>query len=628
MSAAMLAGAVAWAQMAPAAAFSADWRHIGNSAVQLALPSAATGPVDRVWYSTDGGAFYARTHSGRTFQTTDFDIWKQVVDTAALPPSASNETAPNSPEPGARVRGRGVRLYSFAMNAFRSDDGGETWTNLTEYKNASILGAALSDMAVSPLNPDEVTVSNAAGVWRSVDAGLTWTGLNTALPNLPVRRIFTVPSGTVGLRLGLSIENAPELEWAPGERTAWRVVQGIEAQRESALKQFAGQALNVRITAVSSSGDAIYAGSADGRLWTSLDKGATWSPPWESPGAGPVEAIYVDPKDARTAVAAFGAHSKPLDSRLTPMHVARTMNGGLFWDNVTGNLPDAAAHGVTADRTSGAVYVATGDGVFLAVMDLASAGRPGVWTPAGSGLPDAPAMDVRLDSGGNQLYVAVDGYGVYAAMAPHRFRDARVVNAADYSGRAAAPGSLLSVLGARVDAARAGALIVPVLASDGNGTQIQVPFGASGDNIALSLQASDKTIAAGFPLREVSPAIFVDPDGTPMILDGDSGEMLDASKPAHSGTRIQILATGLGRVDPEWPTGTPAPAANPPRVIAPLRAYLDQRQLEIGRAVLAPYVGYYLIEIELPRIVDAGPAELYIEAAGQPSNRVRLYIEP
>ena len=35
----------------------------------------------------------------------------------------------------------------------------------------------------------------------------------------------------------------------------------------------------------------------------------------------------------------------------------------------------------------------------------------------------------------------------------------------------------------------------------------------------------------------------------------------------------------------------------------------------------------YLIEIQLPRIADAGPAELYIEAEGQQSNRVRLYVE-
>lgn len=607
------------------------WRHIGNGAIELALPSVATGPVDRVWYSSDGETLYARTHSGRTFSTSDFETWKPIEDASVVPPLDGDPAAPNSPEPGARARARGGKMYGFARNAFRSDDNGTSWVNLTAYKGASILGTPLSDLAVSPVNAEEVSVANAAGVWRSVDAGLTWSGLNSSLPNLPVRRLYGVPAGMRGVRIGLALDWAAELEWAPGEKRAWHVSDAHVSdatQDEARLKQLAARTLNASITAVGAAGDAVYAGSPDGLLWASLDKGATWSMPWGNVEAGPVEAIFADPKDPRTALAVFGAHPKPLSPGVQPVHVMRTMNAGLFWDQTTANLPDVAAHGVTADRPSQAIYVATDAGVFYTTMDLGSAGRPGSWSLVSNGLPSAPAMDVRLDAGANQLYVALDGYGVYATIAPHRFRDARVVNAADYSGRAAAPGSLLSVLGATVTAARYGNGTVPVLASDSGGTQIQVPFEAKGQNLALALDSSRGPIVTGFPLRDVSPAIFIDPDGAPMILDGDSGAMLDAGRPAHSGSRIQILATGLGRVDPDWPTGTPGPAADPPRVVAPVRAYLDQTPVDVSRAVLAPYIGFYLIEIELPRIVNAGPAEIYIEAEGQPSNRVRLYIEP
>jgi len=616
------AGTLAMAQV------DSDWRHIGNGAIELALPSAATGPVDRVWYSVDGETLYARTRSGRTFSTSDLETWKPLADAAAVPPLDGDLAAPNSPELGARLRARAGRMYSFARNAFRSDDNGMSWVNLTAYKGTSILGSPLSDLAVSPLNGDEITVANAAGVWRSVDAGLTWSGLNASLPNLPVRRLYGLPAGMRGLRIGLALDWAPELEWVPGEKTAWHVSDATDSQDETRLKQLAARTLNATITAVGAAGDAVYAGSSDGSLWASLDKGATWNMPWANVEAGPVEAIFVDPKDPRTALAVFGAHPKPLSAGVPPVHVMRTMNAGLFWDQTTANLPDVAAHGVTADRPSQAIYVATDAGVFYTTMDLGSAGRPGSWTLVSIGLPSAPAMDVRLDAGANQIYAALDGYGVYATIAPHRFRDARVVNAADYSGRAAAPGSLLSVLGARVTAARYGNGTVPILASDSSGTQIQVPFEAKGQNVALALDSSRGPIVTGFPLRDVSPAIFVDSDGAPMILDGDSGAMLDAGQPAHSGSRIQILATGLGRVDPDWPTGTPGPAADPPRVVAPVRAYLDQTPVDVTRAVLAPYIGFYLIEIELPHIVNAGPAEIYIEAEGQPSNRVRLYIEP
>ena len=47
------------------------------------------------------------------------------------------------------------------------------------------------------------------------------------------------------------------------------------------------------------------------------------------------------------------------------------------------------------------------------------------------------------------------------------------------------------------------------------------------------------------------------------------------------------------------------------------------------RATLAPgYVGLYLIELQLPALVNAGPAEFYISADGQESNRVRVHLEP
>jgi uncharacterized protein (TIGR03437 family) len=98
--------------------------------------------------------------------------------------------------------------------------------------------------------------------------------------------------------------------------------------------------------------------------------------------------------------------------------------------------------------------------------------------------------------------------------------------------------------------------------------------------------------------------------------------------PAHSRGRIQILATGLGRVTPDWPTGLAAPTESPPKVAAPVNVYLDRQPVEVTRAVLAPYIGFYLVELEVPKIVNYGPAELYLEVAGQPSNRVRVYIQP
>jgi uncharacterized protein (TIGR03437 family) len=609
---------------------SLDWRHIGNAAIELSMPSVATGPVGRVWYSDDGSLLYARTVSGRIFVTTDFEQWKLAQDQSIIPPVSPSPETMTLPESGMKVRRQSTgstRFYGVGHNAYRSDDG-INWVNLTAYKGGSILGDGLADLAVSPRDPDQVVVASNTGVWQSMDGGLTWTGLNQFLPNLPTGRLRSVPNGVRGVRLSLA-GGTGEIEWAPGEKTAWRPVDGADLQRENLTKAALSQVLGHTISALGTSKDYIYAGDSEGRLQVSPDGGASWPQQFKLADLGAVESIWVDSNDPRVALAVLSTRPASAQSQTKPTYVLRTMNGGIFWDDITANLPDAAAaHGVAADRASGAVYVATDAGVFFTMTDLASAGSATSWASLSENLP-AAATDVKLDSGANQLYAALDGYGVYAAIAPHRFRDAKVVSAADYSSRPTAPGALLSVLGTRVQSATSANTVVPVLDASNTASQIQVPFEARGNTFSLSLQAAAGRLTVGLPLQSVSPAIFVDPEGTPLVMDADSGVLLDSTKPAHANSRIQILATGLGLVKPDWPTGLVAPQTDPPRVVASVKAYLDRVPVDVTQASLAPgYIGFYLIEVQLPQIVNAGPAELFVEAEGQLSNRVRLYIEP
>lgn len=613
--------------LTPGVTTGSEWRHIGNAAMELGLAALASGPVNRVWYSDDGQRLFARTRSGRVLVTDDFEHWSGAKN-AIEPIAAPLPGRPNAPESGAQLRqtSRPSRLYALGKSAYRSEDDGATWTNLTQYRGSNLLGDVLTDIAASPRDPDEITVASSEGVWRSLDGGMSWSGLNQSLPNLPVRKIAGLPTGTRGTRISLSGPGSVELEWHPGQKAAWGVVQNSGVAQEDSLRSTLSRRFGVSITAVTLQGAYMYAGSAEGQIWSSSDQGATWEAPLDRLGSA-VEAFYIDPKDPRIALAALGAHNPSLPGRSKNPHVLKTMNGGIFWDDWTANLSDAAAHGVTADPSSGAIYVASDAGVFLSISDLASAGSPANWTLVSSKLPGAAAMDVKLDASGSQLFVALDGPGVYATIAPHRFRDPRVVNAADLTSRASAPGGLLSVMGARVQSAQSGSTTVPVLDANDTASQIQVPFDAKGSALSLSLQTGSTHYNVGVALKAASPAIFVDPDGAPLVLDAESGVLLDSSKPARAKTRIQILATGLGRVTPEFPAGVAAPISDPPRVAAPVHVYLDTVPLEVKQAILAPgYIGFYLIEVELPAFVNAGASDLSIEAEGQDSNHVRIYV--
>jgi uncharacterized protein (TIGR03437 family) len=612
---ALAAAAVAAAQTAP------DWRRVGGSAVEMSLAGPATGPVREVWFSPAGNLLMARTASGKVFQTQDFENWTPA-DPAAEAPRPIPASAARMPEGGAVILQsprNPARTYSLGRQLFRSDDGGHSWQNLTAYRSDPVIGSGQHSLAISPADADQLVVANDYGVWRSMDGGMSWSGLNQLLPNLAVRRILSTPAGATGARV--AADGLGALELPPGGSVWQAAAASVSADPEAALRLRFSPVIGTELTAVSQVGRFVYAGSRDGRIWYSLDSGATFSETRMPQGvSGPVERIFVDPISPRVALAALAGRSA---------RVLRITQFGSFWDVLDGNLPDAAVHSVTADRASGAIYVATDKGVFFGRADLENSSTPAVnWADLNAGLPAAPATDVRLDPSAFQLYAALDGYGVFATAAPHRIGSLRIVNGGDFSTRAAAPGSLLSVLGGRVTSANASGRSYPILSGSDVETQIQVPFDAVGPNVSLALSTPAGPVTRDLAVQPVSPSILISRDGAAMLWDADSGLPLDFRNPAHAGGRLQIWATGLGRVSPDWPAGTLAPLDKPPSVIAQVKATLDGNPLQVTRATLVPgYVGFYLVEVQLPVAVNSGTSELFISAAGQESNRVQLSLE-
>jgi uncharacterized protein (TIGR03437 family) len=593
-----------------AAGQSVNWRRVGTSAVELMLAAPATGPVDTVWFGPDGRLF-ARTHSERTFETTDFEIWTPSA-AAVTPPAALHPQVARRPESGADVVAVGFgQIYALGRNLFRTEDAGLTWNNLTGYKTESVIGGGQRSVAAGPNG--QLVVANDHGVWRSMDGGLSWSGLNQGLPNLPVRRILSTAQGTAGTRI--AVEGVGAMELPPGTRV-WLPSQDDTLAREAQAKTGISQSIGAEVRALAAGNAYTYAGTADGRIWVWLQVTGAARQTDTGRVTGAVERIGVDPQHPQIALAAVGTQ------------VLHTMNGGLFWDHL--DAPNnAVVRGVTADSAAGAIYIATDQGVFWArkQLDTASTGQP-TWTSLNTGLQQAPATDVLLDPAGVRLYAAIDGYGVYSAVAPHRTRNLRVVNAADFSTRAAAPGGLLSVVGGRVNSATAGDLNFPVLAAADDGSQIQVPFEAAGPTVTLALATASGPVQIGMRVQPVSPAIFVTHEGVPMLQDAESGLLLDSRNAAKSGSRLLVFATGLGRVNPDWPTGMQAPLEGPPSVVASIHAYLNGTEIPVSRATLAPgYVGFYVVEVQIPTLNNAGVNELYITAGGVESNRVPIVIE-
>ena len=610
------------AQIASSAQPKADWRRIGTVTIAEGLASPSSGgAVERVSFLSDGRLQVA-LQGGRLWQTADGETWTRAE---SMPAAQRASGAVRLPEAGAILResksGPSL-LFAGGSQLWRSEDSGRTWRNLTQTRGGSVLGASVSDLAVDPENPDRIAVAAASGVWVSLDGGLSWQGWNEGLPAFRVKRILTAPAHSRGLQVLVgSGSKSTAVEWAPGFRLGW--LPTATRDTEEALKAAFGQSLAVKLSAAAEGPGTFYAGSEDGRLWSSADGGALWRQATLVAGAGAVRRIVSDPQDGRFALAALASSDSPAGKGA---RVLRTLDGGANWDDLTSDLPDGTVNGLAFDRATGAVYTATNHGVFVSFQGLRAPEPAARWT-ALRGLPDAPVMDVHLDEPGVRVLAAVDGYGVFESPAPHRIRQPLLLRAADYAAGPAAPGALLTIVGSSVERVTVNSQPGVVLSSSAVESQIQIPFEASGDSVRVTASRTGaEPVSFGMPLRQIAPAILTDGDGFPVVIDADSGLQVDALNPVRPGARLQVLATGLGRVQPDWPAGMAAPSEHPPEVVAGVRVLLDGAPVKVVRSVLAPgYVGFYLVEFDAPEFIDSGVAQLVIEGAGQLSNAVRIY---
>src|ERR1019366_665172 len=191
-----------------------------------------------------------------------------------------------------------------------SDDGGRSWANLTAFKTESVIGLGQRSVAVSPANQDQIVVANEFGVWRSLDGGLSWAGLNELLPNLRIQRILATPAGTAG---------TGAVELPPGG-AVWQPVDDRTKTADMVRLGFYAERAGVVATAYGRSERTVYVGTADGRILISRDDGANFAPTDTGSASGPVERIFVDPARPDVALAALGGPNVP--------HVLRTFNAG------------------------------------------------------------------------------------------------------------------------------------------------------------------------------------------------------------------------------------------------------------------------------------------------------------
>jgi len=165
-----------------------------------------------------------------------------------------------------------------------------------------------------------------------------------------------------------------------------------------------------------SSSKVVYAGTRNGDVWVSIDRGTTWKSV-AGAKAGPlpvrpITEIAVDRSDARTAYVAYGGFDTAGTGR---GHVFRTSDGGDTWRDLSGNLPDinVSALLIDPDATPRVVYAGTDFGVFRSTDD--GSGR---WETYNTGLPPVVVTRFAYNAATRTLLAATYGRGVWAMANP------------------------------------------------------------------------------------------------------------------------------------------------------------------------------------------------------------------
>jgi photosystem II stability/assembly factor-like uncharacterized protein len=288
---------------------------------------------------------------------------------------------------------------------WRSDDAGKTWTSLGSLPSSNLTALAVQQYEL-PLGAPIAQFVNtlyagtpAAGVFRLDSGSATWIPINSGLSSLAVSSLLPLSQSApefvtilAGTGSGLFKSTDGGTTWSP--RTA-----GLPSG-------FDGQVLSL-----AAFGSMVYAG-LNGGLFQSADAGETWTPlPLSSTFKISVTTVTVDPLvPSRLFVAgAASLPCYPLCLAPTFSIALRSLDGGASWltiEELSGNFVRAIA---ATPNLPARVFAAAGQGVFESDNGGAA------WTPANDGLiarsVSTLVIDGRLPS---FLYAGTD-QGAFSA---------------------------------------------------------------------------------------------------------------------------------------------------------------------------------------------------------------------
>jgi photosystem II stability/assembly factor-like uncharacterized protein len=367
-----------------------SWKPANGTIVGGDVRSIAVSP-------TDPNVAYAGTNGGGIYMTT----------TGTTNPSWAFVGLPGKGVGNLVIDPTNAKtIYAGADGVYRSNDAGATWTSLT----TGLSGIYVSALAVDPVTTTTLYIGCNQGAYKTTDAGQTWTPILVSADASPltVTAIGIAPTSPKTIYAG--VDSGSIMESKDGGLT-WTTLPGVFGPNPGAALWYRQIAVDLVNPAV------LYVGFENpmlgqGGLWKFA--GGAWSAVLGIPATGEADAIVLNPAGKTSYAALYG------DSMYT------SSDGGVTWTATGGSTfsNDPIAIGV-APSNSAVAYAVNYLAADGHMMHLTTNGGA-AWTDAFAGIhaydansvvvaPSSPSI-VYLGGGYNGIHRSTDGASTWTTL--------------------------------------------------------------------------------------------------------------------------------------------------------------------------------------------------------------------
>ncbi|MEM8524421.1 MAG: hypothetical protein AAGG68_07245 [Bacteroidota bacterium] len=285
-----------------------------------------------------------------------------------------------------------------------TQDNGTVMTN--DGKSSSwkkIWGGDGFHVVVDPQSKDIVYVETQwGGLNRSIDGGENFQWARNGIDNSDRNNWNTPfvidPNNTSTLYYG-----ANRLYRSEDRAATWQVISEdlTKGKHESGTNRYA----TISTIAVSpADSDVIFVGTDDGNVQVTRDGGITWRLASVTLPNRFVTSVICDFDDPLKAYVTFSGYRR---TDYLP-HVFMTLNGGMTWEDISGELPEVPVNDlIIDDENAGVLYAATDLGVWRRNGENAG------WKQLGENIPNTVVSDLVIHKRTRTLVAATFGRSMY-----------------------------------------------------------------------------------------------------------------------------------------------------------------------------------------------------------------------